>query len=281
MPQSMKMSGKLQIWGLVELCGEPRNENETVCSHRIALTQRLILRWFRAEGRKFPWRKPTASKYQQVVAEVLLQRTRAEAVSNLYLGFIRCFPSWIKLALATERDLQEFLRPLGLWRRRAASLQLLAQQMAGRRGRFPNGREQIEKLSGVGQYICNAILMFDKGENQPLLDVNFARVLERVFGPRKLSDIRYDPYLQKLAWRVVQHRSPQQLNWAFLDLAAAVCSIRKPRCPICPLKNVCCHAQSGGVETSVAPGLTKITIANSTRTNSLASNIREANSVGV
>ena len=30
-----------------------------------------------------------------------------------------------------------------------------------------------------------------------------ARVLERYFGPRNLADIRYDPYLQELAHKVV------------------------------------------------------------------------------
>ncbi len=38
---------------------------------------------------------------------------------------------------------------------------------------------------------------------RPLLDVNMSRVLERYFGPRSLADIRYDPYLQNLAQRLV------------------------------------------------------------------------------
>jgi A/G-specific adenine glycosylase len=126
--------------------------------------------------------------------------------------------------------------------------------MAKRRGRFPRRREEIEQLSGVGQYICNAILMFDQGISEPLLDSNLARVLERLFGPRKLRDIRYDPYLQKLAWRVVQHQTPARLNWAFLDLAAAVCIVREPRCPICPLQKACCYVQSHFADTSAPPG---------------------------
>jgi hypothetical protein len=59
-----------------------------------------------------------------------------------------------------------------------------------------------------GQYIANAVLLLCHGEPQPLLDVNMARVLERVFGPKKLADIRYDPYLQQLAMRIVQCKKP-------------------------------------------------------------------------
>jgi len=62
-----------------------------------------------------------------------------------------------------------------------------------------------------------------------------ARVLERYFGPRKLADIRYDPYLQKLAHRVVDCEAPAAVNWAILDLAALVCKARGPRCSQCPL----------------------------------------------
>ena len=44
--------------------------------------------------------------------------------------------------------------------------------------------------------VANAILLVCHEQPEPLLDSNMARVIERVFGPRKLADIRYDPYLQ-------------------------------------------------------------------------------------
>ena len=66
-----------------------------------------------------------------------------------------------------------------------------------------------------------------------------ARMLERYFGPRKLADIRYDPYLQALATRVVTCRDPAAMNWAILDLAATVCKIREPLCPDRPLRKGC------------------------------------------
>ncbi len=73
----------------------------------------------------------------------------------------------------------------------------------------------------------------------PLLDVNMSRVLERFFGPREMSDIRYDPYLQDLAYRVVDIPEPQEINWAILDFAAAVCKARTPICEGCPLNEKC------------------------------------------
>ena len=211
---------------------------------QIVALQRHLLRWFGISGRAYPWRKKHATKYQKVIAEVLLQRTKADVVGRMFTAFVAKFPSWEKLARCSESELQEILKPLGLWKRRASSLSALAEIMATRRGRYPKERKKIEQLPGIGQYICNAILMFDQGQSQPLLDVNLARVLERVFGPRRLSDIRYDPYLQALALKVVAHPQPSVLNWAFLDLASLICTIRSPRCSICPLVQNCCFGKS-------------------------------------
>jgi len=146
--------------------------------------------------------------------------------------------SWQALAAASESELATVLQPLGLWRRRAQVLRPLSAALARANGRFPSERASIEALPGVGQYIANSILLFCHGSSQPLLDTNMARVLERYFGKRRLADIRYDPYLQELASRVVEHEDSASVNWAILDLAALVCRPR-PRCSECPLSRDC------------------------------------------
>jgi A/G-specific adenine glycosylase len=205
--------------------------------------QKLIIDWYNVNSRRFPWRKKSISNYKKIIVEILLQRTRAETVSAFFPAFICTFPNWTTLAKATESDLQHFLKPIGLWRRRALSLSSLAQEMSKRQGHFPRTRVEIETLPSVGQYIANAILLFCHGEPQPLLDAGMARVLERVFCVRKMADIRYDPYLQQLAKKVVTCSDAIRMNWAILDLASLVCKPRDPKCPTCPLRDVCRYAK--------------------------------------
>ena len=216
-----------------------RHDYQIPESLKISRFRVKLLRWFDDNGRAFPWRKSLASKYQRIIAEILLQRTRAETVATFFPEFIRDHPSWRRLSCASIEDLQRYLQPIGLWRRRAASIRTLAREMAKRNGRFPKDRAEIEALPGIGQYIGNAVLLFCHGVPQPLLDVNMARVLERVFGPRKLADIRYDPYLQELAGKVVRCKAPMKLNWAILDFAATTCLIKNPRCNNCTLASMC------------------------------------------
>ena len=39
--------------------------------------QHRLLKWFDENQRIFPWREDRATKYQQIVSEILLQRTKA------------------------------------------------------------------------------------------------------------------------------------------------------------------------------------------------------------
>ena len=94
---------------------------------------------------------------------------------------------------------------------------------------LPCTREELEHLPGISQYMASAILLLCYGRKEPLLDVNMARILERVYGPRKLADIRYDPLLQDLAHSTVEVDKPTTVNWAVMDLAATTCLRNLPK----------------------------------------------------
>lgn len=173
------------------------------------------------------------------MTEILLQRTRAKTVARFAASFFVTFPNWAALAGDEDGKLEDYLKPIGMWRRRSIGLRALASEMVRRGGRFPGDRESIEALPAVGQYIANSILLLCKQQPEPLLDVNMARVLERYFGPRQLADIRYDPYLQKLSRLAVAAGDARTVNWAILDLAALVCRAKGPACSACPLKSGC------------------------------------------
>ncbi|RYD83806.1 MAG: hypothetical protein EOP84_07245 [Verrucomicrobiaceae bacterium] len=139
-------------------------------------------------------------------------------------------------------DLEKALQPIGLWRRRAQSLKGLATFAAENHGRFPISDQELTKVPAVGQYVANAIMMFQHGIARPLLDVNMARVLERVVRSRRLADIRHDPWLQQASHFLVKGDNAAVTNWATLDFAAIVCSARAPECNACPFQKSCSHA---------------------------------------
>jgi A/G-specific adenine glycosylase len=170
---------------------------------KIKFLQDHLLEWYAVSGRHFPWRNKSISNYQKVIAEVLLQRTKAETVAKFYTQFIIDYPNWKSLADANVKDIETYLIPIGLYRQRSVRLQNLAKDLVKRNGRLPRNRADLESIPFMGQYIANAVELVVFNEPSPLVDVNMARVLERFFGPRQMADIRYDPYLQDLAYKVV------------------------------------------------------------------------------
>jgi len=210
-----------------------------IASRKVEIFTGILLEWYENWGREFPWRHSHAILFHQVVSEILLQRTKAETIAAYWPTFLSSFPSWRSLASVTVKEIKAVLKPIGLSTQRAPRLKGLAIAISKNNGRFPVTRKEIEALPGIGQYIANAIEMFVHGKPRPLIDVNMARVLERYFGPRKLADIRHDPYLQQLGHAVVDHPRAPEVNWAILDFAALVCTVKRPRCFNCQLAAAC------------------------------------------
>ncbi|RYE44752.1 MAG: hypothetical protein EOP48_22435 [Sphingobacteriales bacterium] len=168
-----------------------------------------------------------------------MQRTKAETVAKFFPDFIEKYKDWPAIAMSDISELEEVLKPIGLYRQRAKRLKALGIEMYNRGGVFPKSGEELMAIPFLGQYISNAVKLFSFNDPSPLLDVNMARALERFFGERKLADIRYDPYLQELAHRVINVEDPVLLNWAILDFGALVCKAQNPACHVCILRRKC------------------------------------------
>ncbi len=199
-----------------------------------------MLNWYADNGRSFFWRNDEATNYELIISEIFLQRTKAETVEKFLPTFLKSYPNWQSLSEASKIEIQDSIKPIGLYNQRGERLYNLAQEIKRKQGQFPTNRNEVEDLPMVGQYIANAFELYIFKKNKPLIDVNMARVLERYFGERKLADIRYDKYLQRLAHIVTDTNKSKELNWAILDYAALVCK-KKPLCYICMLNTNCIY----------------------------------------
>jgi len=100
------------------------------------------------------------------VAEILLRRTRADAVAPVYTMFIRKFPDPLALAHARAADIFELLRPLGL-RWRAANLVAIARRLRKTGGNPFGDPVLLRGLPGVGDYVASAVAVFALGRAAP------------------------------------------------------------------------------------------------------------------
>lgn len=206
---------------------------------KVAFIQRSLLKWYEKHGRKhLPWRAENVPKFHRLVAEILLQKTRAENVIEVYRRFVEVYPDPVSLAKADENELAEFLRPLGLYRNRSKNLIKLAKAISNK-VEIPCNRDDLEQLPGVGPYIANAFLLSACNERVPVVDTNIRRLLKRVFSVEVGRDPRRDPSAWRFVERILPEENYREFTWALLDLAALICKSRKPSCHECPISLVC------------------------------------------
>jgi len=200
----------------------------------------VLLSWARNNTRDFPWRK-IGDPYKIVIAEIMLQRTKAEQVAPVYERFVEKYPNPEALSKASVAELRGEILSLGL-EKRAQGLKKLAEQLVEQHGsKIPSNRRELMKLHWVGNYIANAILCHAFGLDTPTVDANFARLLVRVFSLRPKLPAQKD----KNIWAFAQNLMPlvkgraRELNLAILDLSTKICTRQKPSCGTCPLNSIC------------------------------------------
>ncbi len=109
-------------------------------------------------------------------------------------------------------------------------------------GRLPTDEKSLRELPGIGPYMAAAIASIAFGHNTPAVDGNVRRVLSRLYDRARPKDAE----IRELAEPLVVERAGD-VNQALMDLGADVCVPRSPRCPECPLENLCQARAAGTV----------------------------------
>ena len=214
--------------------------------------QAAVLRWAESNMRPYPWRNKCRSPYEIMVAELLLKRTTAAAAARTYEPFLEKYPSVNSLAQATEEELAQDFKSVGLYAQRAKAVSKLAQHLTEQEaGSIPSTLDRLSKVPGLGAYSTRAVLSFGYGKPAAVVDANVVRVLTRVF-QKDLPEHPSANFLQNLADAILPEKSHREFNFALLDLGALVCRYVKPRCDQCPLVNICDYAnlKQGPAETN-------------------------------
>ncbi|MHA1948884.1 MAG: A/G-specific adenine glycosylase [Candidatus Thorarchaeota archaeon] len=202
-----------------------------------------VVKWFSNHGRSFPWRE-TTDPYQVLIAETLLRRTTASAVSRVYGTFLNRFESPKRLARAKESTIARHLISLGLQSKRAHELKKMASIIIKKHsGNVPRTHEDLLALPGVGAYIASAVRNFAYGDPAALVDGNVVHFISRVF------DIQFKGPVDSEVWEFMNQfggkHQEAKLYWGIIDLVATVCLRINPRCHICPLSEVCKSSKNG------------------------------------
>ena len=214
-----------------------------------AAVERAVLTWYRRSHRDLPWRH-TRDPYAILVSEVMLQQTQVDRVIPKFLEWMGRYPTLAALAAAPRGDVIRAWSGLG-YNLRAVRLHEIARQVVERFGRegergkrgsvsLPDTLEGLLSLKGIGRYTAAAVMCFARGAPEPVLDTNVRRVLGRIYAAEAPAAIEDD----RVAWPLAEAALPPDSdvydwNQALMDIGAAICLSRNPRCLLCPAQERC------------------------------------------
>lgn len=190
--------------------------------------------------RDFRWRH-TKDPYEIMIAEFMLQRTKADQVVPVYVNFLEKYPDIKSLSIADIADVSKIIRPLGLHWRSAHFKKAAEYIIAEYNSNIPYTREELLTIPGVGDYVAGVILAVSFSKKAPIVDSNIARVLNRYFGLELKGEIRRNKRIVEKADELFSHCNcePKEMLFAIIDFSALVCTPLNPKHEICPLKNEC------------------------------------------
>jgi A/G-specific adenine glycosylase len=197
-----------------------------------------LIRWGSSNFADFPWRT-CRSRFHALIAEILLQRTRAEQVEPAFARFQREFPNSESLANGSLATLKSIMKPLGLHWRIPLVKRLGELLHSNYGGRVPRNH-RLESLPGVGSYGAAAYLSFHCNERRAIIDSNVVRLYARLFGFTYDGETRRKPHVSAIAERMTPLRSFKQYNYALLDFTRTICR-PVPRCSECVLSDLCTY----------------------------------------
>lgn len=214
----------------------------TLAAAAVEDMQAAVLDWYAGHARDLAFRR-TSDPWGVLVSEVIAQQTQAARAAEAWIRFIADFPTPAALAAASPATAIRAWRGLG-YNRRAIALREAAIAIVERHaGSVPRTLDELVELPGVGPYTARAVLAIAFNEPVAALDTNIRRVVGRAFLGDRASTRPRD--LQPIADGFVPHGRAAAWTHALMDVGAAFCRKREPRCGECPLAEHCQYRAAG------------------------------------
>jgi len=189
---------------------------------------------------------PRRDPIEELILTVLSQNTSDVNRDRAFEAMRRRWPSWEALAVADPAELASTIRPGGLSATKSPRILSILREIGERdgsldlewtrRARSQKVTEYLVSLPGVGPKTAACVLAFSLGRSALPVDTHVHRVARRL----GFLDERTDA---ARAHRVMEDLVPPRLritlHVGMIRLGRQICRPGRPRCEVCPLKDLC------------------------------------------
>lgn len=175
--------------------------------------------------------------YELVIAVMLSAQTTDKSVNAVTPILFNKYPSLDALNNASLGDIEEILKPIGLYKNKAKNLKGIVKDLIERFNyQVPSNKEQLMTLPGVGNKTAGVIRAeIFKIPDLPV-DTHILRISKRLNLAKKEDEpIDVEKKLKKLILEERWIKSHHQL----IHFGRYFCTARSPQCENCKIKDMC------------------------------------------
>ena len=150
------------------------------------------------------------------------------------------FPTAASMASADIEELEELVRPCGLYRMKADGIKRASAMLLEKyEGSVPDRMEQLLELPGVGRKIANLLLGDVYGLPAVVCDTHCIRICGRLglYSEKEKDPAKIEAILRELFGEEL-HRGSDFCH-RIVIFGREICSARAPACGKCPLSDIC------------------------------------------
>ena len=174
--------------------------------------------------------------FELLVAVVLSAQTTDVSVNKVTPDLFTAYPDAAALAQATEEDLQEKLRRIGMYKTKARNIKKLAQMLVEKYdGQVPEDDKLLQELPGVGRKTANVVMAVGFGHQRIAVDTHVFRVSNRIGLVSEKDVLKTELALMETLPEERWSRSHHSLIFH----GRYCCAARKPACSECPISHIC------------------------------------------
>lgn len=174
--------------------------------------------------------------YTLLVAVVLSAQATDKGVNKATPALFRAADTPQKMLDMGLDKLRDHVKTIGLYNSKAKNIIALSEILVKEYGgSVPQTRDELVKLPGVGRKTANVVLNAAFGQDTIAVDTHIFRVSNRTGLAPASTPEKVELELEK---RVPGEFRRNAHHWMIL-LGRYTCTARKPKCPECPVRDLC------------------------------------------
>jgi endonuclease-3 len=175
--------------------------------------------------------------FQVLITTILSAQTTDRAVDAVRDVLFSTFPGPEALAAANPSEVEEIIRTTGFYRMKARNIIRAARVLVDQfGGEVPRTMDELLTIPGVGRKTANIVLYHGFGTNEGVaVDTHVFRLARRI----GLSSGKDAGKVEQDLMALFPRERWGVLTDLLIAHGRALCTARKPACPVCPIRNRC------------------------------------------